>query len=80
MSCLVDDPKSSNIAILTTKFTSFIAAFAFTDSKQVITILAATIAAFIASSNNARENLTEVEEYIEDRVALMANIKEKEGL
>ncbi len=71
MSCLTDDPKSEETAALTIKFISFIPFFTFTNTNQVVTVLSAALAAMIASSNNPREALAEVEEYIEDRVALM---------
>jgi len=80
MSCLVDDPKSSEVAKLAIEFLSFVTVFPFTNRKQALTVLAATIAANIASSDNPREDFSEIEEYIEDRVELMARMKELEDL
>ncbi len=74
MTCLTDDPKSREVAALASLFMPYVAEFPFKDNKQAITVLAAVIAAMLAYRDNMHEDLTEIEEYIEDRAAMMSKL------
>jgi len=77
MSLLIDNPKSSEIAQLAILFTSFMRDFPFKNHKQATTVLAAVIAATIAARDNPQEDISEIEEYIEERVAVLYKLKQE---
>ena len=77
MSCLTDNPRSRTVAQLAILFSNHMRDFPFKDQKQATTVLAAVIAATIAARDNPQEDIAEIEEYIEERVAVLYKLKQE---